>query len=82
MASAPFHPISLSAVLRILHRTAQAVDWAHEHERIVKILNDQGRYDEAKAVRAATVVNEPSHGGPLGVMAWTGPGIWTDAVMS
>ena len=82
MASAPFHPISLSAVLRILHATAQAVDWAHKHDGIVNTLNDQGRYEEAKNLRMATVMNEPAKGGPLGVMAWTGPGIWTDAVLS
>ncbi|ORX41208.1 hypothetical protein BD324DRAFT_613641 [Kockovaella imperatae] len=82
MASAPFHPISLSAVLRVMHKTAKAIDWAHEHEKIIKILNDQGRYKDAKELREVTVMNEPKSGGPLGVMSWTGPGIWTDAVMS
>ena len=45
-------------------------------------LKDQGRYEESKALRDIDVLAEPRSGGPLGVMAWTGPGVWTDAVLS
>ncbi|WVQ95719.1 hypothetical protein IAU59_002818 [Kwoniella sp. CBS 9459] len=82
LASAPSHPIALNALLRITHATATAVDWAHTNAKSVKILKDQGRYDDAKRLAEVTVLNEPSHGGPLGVMSWTGPGVWTDAVLS
>ncbi|OCF33591.1 hypothetical protein I316_04664 [Kwoniella heveanensis BCC8398] len=81
LASAPSHPIALNAVLRITHATADAVDWAHGNAKSIKILKDQGRYDDAKRLAEVTVLNEPSHGGPLGVMDWTGPGVWTDAVL-
>jgi alpha 1,6-mannosyltransferase len=82
MASAPHHPIALSAVLRVLHSTANAVDWAHEHAKIVNDLRTLGRYDDMEAVKQLDVLSEPKEGGPLGVMAWTGPGVWTDAVLS
>lgn len=82
MASTPSHPIALSAVLRILHSTATAVSWAHENARVVNILKDQGRYEDAQNLASVSVLNEPKKGGPIGVMAWTGPGVWTDAVLS
>ncbi|WVF68134.1 hypothetical protein IAT40_002897 [Kwoniella sp. CBS 6097] len=82
LASAPAHPIALNAVLRITHATATAIDWAHANAKSVKILKDQGRYDDAKRLAEVSVLNEPNHGGPLGVMDWTGPGVWTDAVLS
>ncbi|KIR51471.1 alpha 1,6-mannosyltransferase [Cryptococcus gattii Ru294] len=82
MASTPSHPITLSAVLRILHSTATAISWAHENARVINILKDQGRYKDAQNLASVSVLNEPKHGGPVGVMAWTGPGVWTDAVLS
>jgi alpha 1,6-mannosyltransferase len=81
MASAPNHPIALNAILRILHSTAHAIDWAHEHERNIRALKTLGRYKDMQAVRDATVLDEPKMGGAVGVMAWTGPGVWTDAVL-
>ncbi|KAK8850357.1 hypothetical protein IAR55_004275 [Kwoniella newhampshirensis] len=81
MSSAPYHPIPLQACLRILHSTASAIDWAHENKRVVNILKDQGRYEDAKKLAEVGVLNEPKNGGPVGVMAWTGPGVWTDAVL-
>ncbi|WWD20536.1 hypothetical protein CI109_105012 [Kwoniella shandongensis] len=81
MASAPDHPIALQACLRILHSTATAIDWAHENKRIINILKDQGRYEDAKDLASVGILNEPKNGGPVGVMAWTGPGVWTDAVL-
>ncbi|WVR08436.1 hypothetical protein IAU60_005491 [Kwoniella sp. DSM 27419] len=82
LAAAPSHPISLNAIMRIYHATAQAVDWAHANAKSVQILKDQGRYDDARALAEVTVMNEPAKGGPVGVMDWTGPGVWTDAVLS
>jgi alpha 1,6-mannosyltransferase len=81
MASAPNHPIALNAVLRILHATAKSVDWAHGHERNVKALKSLGSYKNMQALRETTVLDEPKMGGSVGVMAWTGPGVWTDAVL-
>ena len=82
MASTPFHPIALSAVLRVLHSTADAVEWSHTHATQVKQLKELGRYQDSSNLLHTTVLDEPKQGGPLGVMAWTGPGVWTDAVLS
>ncbi|EIW69886.1 hypothetical protein TREMEDRAFT_61657 [Tremella mesenterica DSM 1558] len=82
MASAPYHPICLQALLRILHSTAHAVQWSHEHRRNLKALTDLGMFREVSSLREVTVLSEPKGGGPVGVMAWTGPGVWTDAVLS
>ncbi|WWC92083.1 uncharacterized protein L201_007037 [Kwoniella dendrophila CBS 6074] len=82
ITAAPFHPIALNALLRIHHATAKAVEWSHSVNHSIKVLKDQGRYEDAKALSKVDVLNEPKNGGPVGVMAWTGPGIWTDAVLS
>lgn len=81
MASAPSHPIALSALLRILHATATAVDWTHDHSAKIKTLNDNGDYDQSAELMDIDALSEPNKGGPVGVMDWTGPGIWTDAVL-
>ncbi|WVN89581.1 uncharacterized protein L203_104808 [Cryptococcus depauperatus CBS 7841] len=81
MASTPAHPIVLSTLLRILHSTATAVSWAHQTANVAKILKEQGRYKDAQNLTKVSVMNEPSKGGPLGVMSWTGPGVWTDATL-
>lgn len=69
IASAPHHPIMLQAVLRIAHQTAKAVEWVKEREE--NDINDN-----------ATVLSEPRDGGPIGVVNWTGPGVFTDAVLA
>lgn len=81
MAAAPYHPVSLSALLRVTHATANAVTWAHDHAWKVKSLKELGRYEDAETVAKVNVLDEPRHGGPLGVMKWTGPSVWTDAVI-
>lgn len=81
IASAPSHPILLSAILRILHSTAKAIDWAHTHQTKINNLKERGKSGEAKALEKVTVLDEPKDGGPVGVMDWTGPGLFTDAVL-
>lgn len=71
----------MSAVLRVLHSTAKAVDWAHTHQTKIENLRERGKEQEAKALEAITVLDEPKQGGPVGVMDWTGPGLFTDAVL-
>ncbi|KAL7422723.1 hypothetical protein Q5752_002015 [Cryptotrichosporon argae] len=82
MALAPAHPIAMGAVLRVLHSTADAADWAAARWAEIKALRADGRYDDADRLEAVTVMHEPKEGGPVGVMAWTGPGVWTDAVLT
>lgn len=71
----------MSAVLRILHSTAKAVDWAHTHQTKIETLREKGKVAEAKALEVVSVLDEPRSGGPVGVMDWTGPGLFTDAVL-
>ncbi|ORY35864.1 hypothetical protein BCR39DRAFT_563283 [Naematelia encephala] len=82
MASAPYHPIALNALLRVLHETGHAVEWAHDHATKIRHLNSLGRYDDAKALAKVKLLDDEKVGGAGGVMAWTGPGVWTDAVLS
>jgi alpha 1,6-mannosyltransferase len=82
MASAPGHPINLGALLRILHSTCDAILWARKHGKDIMWLTDNGRFEESQKKQEVDVLAEPRAGGPLGVMAWTGPGVWTDAVLS
>ena len=81
MGSAPYHPIALAALLRILHSTAEAIDWAHDHEWKIRKLKELGRYQDAKGLLETTVLHEPKMGGAVSVMSWTGPSVWTDAVL-
>jgi len=83
IASAPSHPILLSAILRILHSTAKAIDWTHNHASHLQQYRDQGKSgsNAYKELQGVNVLDEPSMGGAVGVMDWTGPGLFTDAVM-
>jgi alpha 1,6-mannosyltransferase len=81
MASAPHHPIALDALLRITHATADAVDWAHDHATEIKHLKESGQSGDLRKLLQTDVLSNPKDGGPIGVMAWTGPGVWTDAVL-
>jgi alpha 1,6-mannosyltransferase len=83
ISSAPSHPILLSTILRILHSTAKALDWQHAHVDKLEKLRDQGksRTTAYKELEQVNVLDEPAMGGPLGVMDWTGPGLFTDAVL-
>lgn len=81
MASKPHHPIVLSALLRILHSTNKAISWSHDRAGRVKHLKANGKLEEAMKLQKATVMDTVKNGGPVGVMSWTGPGVWTDAVL-
>lgn len=81
MASAPHHPITLSALLRIVHRTASAADWARNHWHSVQRHLHYNETAEATRMMRTTALSEPSAGGPIGIMDWTGPGVWTDSVL-
>lgn len=82
MAAAPNHPITLSAVLRVLHASATANEWARVRWSWIKGLRSTGEWDKANDFFKSNVLSTPSDGGPVGVMDWTGPGVWTDSVLS
>lgn len=81
MAAAPHHPIALSALLRVVHRTARAASWAADHWRAVQRALAANDTERAMHLMQTTALDEPASGGPVGIMDWTGPGVWTDAVL-
>lgn len=81
IASAPSHPIMLSSLLRITESTARALDWAKAHREGIQRLVAAGKEDQARKLAEITHLDEPKAGGPVGVMGWTGPGVFTDAVL-
>jgi alpha 1,6-mannosyltransferase len=51
--------------------------------KTLQSLKDAGKggkkvYEETERIN---VLDEPNMGGPVGVMDWTGPGLFTDAVL-
>jgi alpha 1,6-mannosyltransferase len=94
MAVGPYHPIMLSALLRVVQNTAMAIDWAQLHyTNYTTILADVEADKEAMDADAEReawldrlehldILTEPRDGGPLGVIGWTGPSVFTDSVLS
>lgn len=81
ISSTPYHPITLDVVRHITHQTKTAVDWQRERPRLIQNLTEAGETERAEQLKQATILSEPKDGGPVGVMNWTGPGVWTDAVL-
>lgn len=96
LASAPAHPILLEVVRRVVRNTAY-VRAMREYEESKKALEAQEKsFRAAKARleeegRTALQIDRPlvQHDSPkeedfdhLGVINWTGPGVFTDAVMA
>lgn len=96
LASAPSHPVMLEAVRRVVRNTAY-VSAMHEYEEQKKQLEDvEKSFRAAKAKleeegRTALQIDRPlvQHDSPheetfdhLSVINWTGPGVFTDAVMA
>lgn len=84
MASTAFHPVPLSALLRILHNTATAITFSQAHYANYTAVLSSPSFTTAEIERLGKidVLSEPVDGGPLGVINWTGPSVWTDAVLS
>jgi alpha 1,6-mannosyltransferase len=97
MASAPAHPIALQSALRVLHATAKAATWAANRARKLRALDLRVRHaqamtspsgaelrmaqDDLAKLQATTVLTPLAGGGPVSVLDWTGPGVWTDATL-
>lgn len=81
ISSTPLHPIELDVVRHITHQTAEALEWQQQRPHRIQELLQAGKTDEAERLKQATILSEPKEGGPVGVMNWTGPGVWTDAVL-
>lgn len=81
LSSTPLHPIYLDVLLQITRQSAYAYDWQEQKPARVKALREAGYGEEADKLEHATISSEPKEGGPLGIIHWTGPGVWTDAVL-
>lgn len=106
MASAPWHPIMISAILRVLQNTATAINFAQSHyanytsalahasslgpiaingELDLGLIHDPPSIEHKEKLERLGEINvltEPIDGGPLGVINWTGPSVFTDSVLS
>jgi alpha 1,6-mannosyltransferase len=81
LASAPRHPIFIDALHMIQRQTAVALEWLAERPLEIARLHAEGDDDAVRKLSEANMASEPKDGGPLGVMEWTGPGLWTDCVL-
>ncbi|KAJ9125297.1 hypothetical protein QFC22_000253 [Naganishia vaughanmartiniae] len=81
ISSTPYHPIALDVLRQITHQTAKAIDWRSKQSQTVQDLVKAGDDERAEKINRASILSEPKEGGPVGVMDWTGPGVWTDAVL-
>lgn len=79
LSSAPYHPIFLDAVRRVVNATRVVEEW--EHWRSTEILRIKeeahpGWRVEMKKLSKLGRINA------MEVMEWTGPGLFTDAVLA
>ncbi len=81
IASAPHHPILVDALREIQRKTALGLQWLAERPLEIARLTAEGDLEGAAKLSNVALDAEPSEGGPLGVMEWTGPGLWTDCVL-
>ncbi|KAJ9108941.1 hypothetical protein QFC21_000263 [Naganishia friedmannii] len=81
ISSTPHHPIALDVLRQITHQTGKAIDWRSRQSQTVQELVKAGESERAEKINRASILSEPKEGGPVGVMDWTGPGVWTDAVL-
>ena len=44
--------------------------------------DEEDTTEELRRLARITALSEPKDGGPLGVINWTGPSVWTDAVLT
>lgn len=79
-------------IRRIHQSTLAARDWLARQEALAQTYDAEGHSDRARAVRKLDVLevkgtaeegeDAQTLGRGVSVMEWTGPGVWTDAVMA
>lgn len=90
ISSSPHHPIFIDVLRRISLANAQASTWLAARTKLVDQLRAEGKVRQAADVQNLDVFEtkgtENEYAKTLGpgvsVMEWTGPGVWTDSVMS
>lgn len=81
LSSTAFHPIYLDTLMQIARQTAAAYDWQAQKSVKQKALLAAGFTEQAYKLRKAALTDEPDEMGPLGIIHWTGPGVFTDSVL-
>lgn len=81
LSATPFHPIYLDTLMQIARQTAAAYDWSAQKAEKQKALLAAGFTEQAYKLRKAKMTDEPTEMGPIGVIHWTGPGVFTDSVL-
>ncbi|WVQ81321.1 hypothetical protein IAT38_003444 [Cryptococcus sp. DSM 104549] len=76
LSSAPNHPIFLDAVRRVVNASHVVQDWEEWREGELARLEQEGKKKEANELRGQGKEHAMS------VMEWTGPGLFTDSVLS
>ncbi|WVR08900.1 hypothetical protein IAU60_005959 [Kwoniella sp. DSM 27419] len=76
LSSAPGHPIFLDAVRRVVNASRVVSDWEDWRAGEIQRLESEGRNGEAQDLQG----QHRDHA--MNVMEWTGPGLFTDSVMS
>jgi alpha 1,6-mannosyltransferase len=77
----------ISAILRVLRNTATAIDFAQSHytnytSALEEASTSAEHRERLERLGEINVLTEPIDGGPLGVINWTGPSVFTDSVLS
>ena len=81
LGSAPHHPIFLDTLLGITRSTAAAYEWERDQHTSHQPPPAVAANPVVEKPSPPTLTSEPSEGGPVGIMEWTGPGVWTDSVL-
>lgn len=79
-ASAPYHPILIDTVSRVVEVTRRARAWSDEREGRLETLRAAGEAGEAEQEARHPVFDNLGNDGQFGILDWTGPGVFTDAV--
>ncbi|WWC72912.1 uncharacterized protein I206_106876 [Kwoniella pini CBS 10737] len=76
LSSSPNHPIFLDAVRRVINSTRVVENWENWRINEIEILKSKGENEKVEELKS----QHRDHA--MNVMEWTGPGLFTDAVVT
>jgi alpha 1,6-mannosyltransferase len=79
LSSAPNHPIFIDAVRRVVNSTRVVEQWDINHDAEIQRLNDEQPDNWRSRIKQ---LQSQKKGHALSVMEWTGPGLFSDAVLA
>jgi alpha 1,6-mannosyltransferase len=78
LSGAPYHPIYLDAVRRVINSTRVVEAWEEERQAMIDRLEDDRPEDWEMEV---AMLRAQGRSTAMEVMEWTGPGLFSDAVI-